>query len=208
MSKKQDDQRYDIDDPNPPDFSEGESDGDAEPRPEEEARAEFEADVNTDAAAASGGERDLDPLAALEQQHAELNDKYLRLAADYQNFQRRSQQNVAQAREQQAMSMARDLLTVLDHFDNALQVDPDKTNARDLLKGVTIVRDELLRTLAGHGIERLDAEPGEDFDPNRHEALMHQASEEHESGRVAQQLQPGYVMRGKTLRPVKVAVVQ
>jgi molecular chaperone GrpE len=200
MSDQPTDPRPDTDDS---------GDGRLEPRSEEEAQAEFEADANTNTnAAAAGSDRESDPLAALEQQHAELNDKYLRLAADYQNFQRRSQQNVAQAREQQAMSMARDLLTVLDHFDNALQVDPEKTTTQDLLKGVTIVRDELLRTLAGHGIERLDAEPGEDFDPNRHEALMHQPSEEHGSGRVAQQLQPGYVMRGKTLRPVKVAVVE
>jgi molecular chaperone GrpE len=173
-----------------------------QPPEEEQAQSELEAEANTDA-----GPED-DALAALEKQHAALNDKYLRLAADYQNFQRRSQQNVAQAREMQAMSIARDLLSVLDHFDNALAVDPEKSTASDLFKGVTIVRDELLRTLASHGIERIEAEPGEEFDPNRHEALMHQASEEHESGSVAQQLQPGYVMQGKTLRPVKVAVVQ
>ena len=173
-----------------------------QPPEEEQAQSELEAEANTDAGP------ELDALAALEKQHAALNDKYLRLAADYQNFQRRSQQNVAQAREMQAMSIARDLLSVLDHFDNALAVDPEKSTASDLFKGVTIVRDELLRTLASHGIERIEAEPGEEFDPNRHEALMHQASEEHESGSVAQQLQPGYVMQGKTLRPVKVAVVQ
>ena len=173
-----------------------------QPPEEEQAQSELEAEANTDA-----GPED-DALAALEKQHAALNDKYLRVAADYQNFQRRSQQNVAQAREMQAMSIARDLLSVLDHFDNALAVDPEKSTASDLFKGVTIVRDELLRTLASHGIERIEAEPGEEFDPNRHEALMHQASEEHESGSVAQQLQPGYVMQGKTLRPVKVAVVQ
>lgn len=173
-----------------------------QPPEEEPAQSELEADANTDDA------NELDALAALEKRHAELNDKYLRLAADYQNFQRRSQQNVTQARELQAMSIARDLLSVLDHFDNALAIDPENTSASDLFKGVTIVRDELLRTLASHGIERIEAQPGEEFDPNRHEALMHQASEEHDAGSVAQQLQPGYVMQGKTLRPVKVAVVQ
>ena len=176
----------------------------ADPQSPEQERAQAELEADADANA----DEQTDPLAALEQQHAALNDKYLRLAADYQNFQRRSQQNVTQAREQQAMSMARDLLTVLDHFDNALAIDPEKSAASDLIKGVTIVRDELLRTLASHGIERIEAEPGEEFDPNRHEALMHQASEEHEPGSVAQQLQPGYVMQGKTLRPVKVAVVE
>ena len=104
--------------------------------------------------------------------------------------------------------MARDLLTVLDHFDNALGVDPEKTSAEDLLQGVTSIRDELLRALRNHGIERLDADPGEAFDPNHHEALMRQPSDEHESGAVAQQLQPGYRFAGKTLRPVKVAVVE
>jgi len=154
-----------------------------------------------------------DPLAELQSQYDQLNDKYLRLAADYQNYQRRAQQNVVQAREQQTMSLARQILPVLDHFDQAFEHagpsdDEQEAAPSDLFKGMTIVRDELIRVLGTMGIQRLDAQPGEEFDPNRHEALMRQPSEEYDSGNVAQQLQPGYSLGDKILRPAKVIVVQ
>ena len=95
--------------------------------------------------------------------------------ADYQNFVRRAEQNVVAARQQQLLEVAKQLVTVLDHFDHALGVDPQKTSAGDLLKGVNIVRDELMRALSSFGVERLDVQAGEPFDPNKHEALMRQA---------------------------------
>ena len=147
-------------------------------------------------------------LTDLQRQRDEFESKYLRAAADLQNYVRRAEQNLAVAREQQLMSVTRDLVTVLDHFDRALEVDPEKTSAEDLLRGVTSIRDELMRILERFGVERIDAEPGEEFDPNRHEAMMRQPSEDHETNHVTMQLQPGYALGSKTLRPVKVAVAQ
>lgn len=147
-------------------------------------------------------------VTALEKERDDLNDRLLRTMADYQNFARRAEQNVAVARDQQSMDIAKQLVTVLDHFDRALEIDPEKTTTQDLLQGVVIVRDELLRTLHRFGIERVEVAPGDVFDPNRHEALMRQPSEEVETNHVTAQFQPGYMLRDKIVRPAKVAVAE
>lgn len=139
---------------------------------------------------------------------SDLESKLLRAHADYQNVIRRSHQEVSNAREHQLMAIAKDLLTVLDHFDHAVAIDPDKSSAQDVLNGVMIVRDELTRTLERYDIQRLTVEPGDEFDPNRHEALMRQPSEEHETNQVVAQLQSGYMIKDKTLRPAKVSVAE
>ncbi|QQE11353.1 nucleotide exchange factor GrpE [Planctomycetota bacterium] len=138
----------------------------------------------------------------------ELNEKYLRTAADYQNYVRRAEQNVGVVREQQIMSMARELVTVLDHFDRAVEVDKEKVTVEDLLGGVKIVKDELLRSIGKFGVERVEAEVGQEFDPNKHEAMMRQPSEDVETNHIVQQFQPGYMINDKTIRPAGVIVAQ
>jgi molecular chaperone GrpE len=142
---------------------------------------------------------------------AERDDLYGRLArvsAEYQNYARRAAQNVTDASDQQLMKIARALLTPMDHFDHALSFDPRKATAQSLLAGVQIVRDELYKTLDQFGIKRLEVKVGEDFDPVRHEAVMRTAVEGLAGGKVASQLQPGYLVGEKTLRPAKVAVAE
>lgn len=161
------------------------------------------------AAAAETVEQELkETLGIIEKERDELEDRVKRIAADYQNFVRRSEQNIASAREQQLLELARGLVTVLDHFDRALEVDPEKTPAKDLMAGVSMVRDELLRALNRFGVERMDVEKGEPFDPNRHEALMRQAVEDVETDHVTAQYQPGYTLKNKTIRPAQVGVAE
>lgn len=150
-------------------------------------------------------EKDIKDLVA---ENADLQGKLLRAAADYQNYVRRSQQNVVAAREQQTMELARELITVLDHFDNALSIDVEKATAKSVMEGLFIVRDELLKTLERHGVQRMTADKGDEFDPNRHEALMRTKAEGIDTNHVVSQLQPGYTINEKTLRPVKVSVAE
>jgi molecular chaperone GrpE len=147
-------------------------------------------------------------FAALQKERDELESRLLRVAADYQNYARRSEQNITSAREQQVIDMARRLLHVMDHFDHAVEVDPDKTSTQDLLQGVMIVRTELLQALNSFGVQRVEVQPGEPFDPNRHEALMRQESERVESDHVTMQLNPGYMLGDKVIRPARVAVAE
>lgn len=149
-----------------------------------------------------------DDLADLKTKADELEAKLLRAAADYQNVVRRSQQNVAAAREQTVMEVARDLLTVMDHFDHAVNFDADAADPRALLEGVIMVRDELMRILERHGVKRMPVSRGDEFDPNKHEAMMRHAAQGIETNQVVDQLQPGYTIGEKTLRPAKVSVAE
>ncbi len=160
---------------------------------------------------AAGGEvsgEEADPLAAAEAARDALDDKLKRMLADYQNLARRAQQNEVAARQYQLIEVAKQLVPVLDHFDNALGVDAEASSVEDLLKGVGIVRDELMRSLTGFGVVRLDVEVGEAFDPNRHEALMRQADTDIEPNHVTAQLQPGYMLNDVTIRPAKVSIAE
>lgn len=146
-------------------------------------------------------------LKRLQSERDELESRLLRVSADYQNFARRSQQNVDIAVEQKLMDIARGLVTVMDHFDRALDVD-SKSDAAGVLKGVTMVHDELLSMLNRLGIERVNVEPGAEFDPVRHEALLRQPSDKIASNHVTMQMQPGYVLGEKVIRPAQVGVAE
>jgi molecular chaperone GrpE len=203
--------------PSRPDMSEEEKQNDPDATPQDweldEAGEAIEfPDLQQPAQAEpDGGEPpagEVDPLTALQIERDEMGDKLKRMAADYQNFARRAEQNIVTARQIQLMDVFKQLVPVLDHFDHAVAVDTETTSAADLLKGVGIVRDELMRTLSSFGVQRLDVEPGEPFDPNRHEALMRQADTDIEPGHVTAQLQPGYVIDDMTIRPAKVSIAE
>ena len=157
-------------------------------------------------------------VATLQAELDDLQSRLLRLSADYQNYARRSQQNIDDAKQQQLMSLARGLLAVLDHFDRALEVDPKNAGSQGLLQGVQIVRDELHKLLEQWGIRKIAVQPGDVFNPLFHEAVMRQPAPTAESGaasepgeaapnRVAAVFQAGYTLGDKTLRPAKVSIV-
>jgi len=145
---------------------------------------------------------------ALKAQNEELEAKLLRVTADYQNYARRAQQSAADACQQQLMKLAKALLTPLDHFDHALAAETRASSNQSLLKGVEIVRDELYKVLEQFDIKRIDVNPGDEFDPVRHEAIQRVQAEGVQSGAVAQMLQAGYTLADKTLRPAKVVVAE
>lgn len=174
-----------------------------EPMPDPNAGADVEAGAEGEV------ELEVDPLDALTRERDELKDKLVRAMADYQNMARRSQQSVAQARDEAKAGLARSFITVLDTIDRALELDPEKTDARAVMQGVESIRDEVLRVLGQAGIEKIEAQPGEEFDPVCHEALMRQPAPEDAdiaSGHIVTQLQPGYRLNGKTIRAAQVAI--
>jgi molecular chaperone GrpE len=149
-----------------------------------------------------------DPLTVLQRERDDFESKYLRSAADMQNYVRRAQQNLVDAREQQVLEIARSMVTILDHFDHALEIDTNAGDAAAVLKGMQIVRDEFLSALERYGVKRLDAKRGDPFDPNRHEAVMRETIEGVEADQIATQYQPGYTLGDKILRPAKVSITQ
>ncbi len=129
-----------------------------------------------------------------------------RALADFANYQRRAADAELQAASGGAARVVRSMLGVLDHFDLALGQDAGQLSVEQLLDGVQIVRDELLKSLASQGVERIDPVAGDEFDPHSHEAVMRRPCDEVEPGTVAAVMQPGYVMGDLVLRPAKVIV--
>lgn len=168
---------------------------------------QYEGEEAIEHAEREAGSEEQGVLERLQAERDELESRLLRVSADYQNFARRAQQNVDTAVEQKLMDIARGLVTVMDHFDRALSVETSG-EAAGVLEGVTMVHNELLSMLNRFGIERLDVAPGSEFDPVKHEALMRQPSDEFESNHITMQMQPGYVLGDKVIRPAQVGVAE
>ncbi|MEA2734428.1 MAG: molecular chaperone GrpE [Humisphaera sp.] len=134
-----------------------------------------------------------------------LYEKLARAQADFQNSRKRLQAESDQRAQYANASLIKSLLPVIDSFERALAQDPDKTDARTLLKGMQIVHDQWLNVLRQQQVQEIAPQPGEPFDPTRHEAIMQQPSQ-HPDGTVVQTLQKGYALHDRTLRPAQVSV--
>ena len=122
---------------------------------------------------------------------ADLKAKVIRWQADFSNLQRRSALEVLAAKQNADADFAKAMLQVLDHFDMALSVDPEKVDTKTLLQGVKITYEELKKVLQNRGIESYDP-TGKPFDPHQHEAIAQDTSGSHPANTVAQTFQPGY----------------
>ena len=142
---------------------------------------------------------------------AEMKGKLLRALADMENLRKRTEREVADARQYGIASFARDILGVADNFRRALDaVGPELRAGADaavtsLIEGVELTERELLKTLEKNGIRKI--EPlGEKFDPNLHQAMYEVPDPSVPTGSVVQVIQPGYVIGERILRPAMVAV--
>jgi molecular chaperone GrpE len=149
----------------------------------------------------------------LEQDLAEANSRALRAMADFQNYQKRSMMNESIAKASGVAGVVTGVVTVLDHFDLALQQDMTKVTAEQLIGGVKVIREELIRVLQLHGVGIVNPKPGDDFVPGIHEAIMQQQAEGIAPGKVVATFQAGYTLAGgaagggeRVLRPAKVSV--
>jgi molecular chaperone GrpE len=135
-------------------------------------------------------------------------DEYLALAqrtqADFENFRKRAARDAAAAADRGMEKLARELLPALDHLELALQA-AESHDEGDWTKGIRSIQGELLGALARVGITPFSPQ-GEPFDPNEHEAMAQQPSDEIEAGHVMQVYQQGYRLNGQVLRPARVVV--
>ena len=167
-----------------------------------------ETGAETPAAEASAEQKLQTRVAALEAQVSDLQHKIILGLADYQNLARRSRISEQQARDGQTRTIAQSLAGVLDHFDQALKVDPATASASDVLAGVSMVHGELIKVLAAFGVDRIDAKPGDTFDANLHQALMKMKVDGVKEGAIAACFQPGYRLGDMVIRAAQVAVAE
>lgn len=144
-------------------------------------------------------------IAELEIKLQEEENRFLRLRADFDNMRRRSQLDREAAEKYRAQKLLTDLLPVLDNLERALQVEVSSDDAVSLYKGIEMVYRTFIEATKQEGLEMIPAE-GKSFDPNVHQAVMQEADAEQESGIVLRELQKGYKLKDRVLRPSMVSV--
>lgn len=145
-------------------------------------------------------------LEALQIALQDTHERYLRTLAEFQNYQRRALQNEQVAKREGMKSVSNTIVNVIDHFDLALNQDTSKVSAEQIVSGVRIIRDELMRSLAQHGVAVIFPAKNDLFEPGKHAAVMHQIADGVEPNHVVMCMAAGYMFQDQVLRPAKVSV--
>jgi len=152
-----------------------------------------------------------DALALLREDLDKAQQDILYARAETQNVRRRMEKDVADARAYAATGFARDVLSVADNLSRAVEVVPaelrEDAKFKGLVQGIEATQRELEKVFAQHGISRIAA-MGLPLDPNQHQAMLEIPSDNVEPGTVVQEMQPGYMIRDRLLRPAMVAVAR
>jgi len=147
-----------------------------------------------------------DPVEVLQAERDDLFARLQRTAADYANYQKRVRREMAEARNFANTGLITQLLSVLDDMERALEAAADNHGQDDpLFKGMQLVHDKAMEVLGGFGLEIIEA-LGRPFDPEAHSAMLQQPTEAHPPQTVVQELQRGYTLKGRTIRPAAVVV--
>lgn len=144
-------------------------------------------------------------LEQLKQKANEEEEKYLRLYAEFENYKRRMTQEASITRDYQAQRVLTDVLPALDNMDRALKQEGESEDFLTFKKGVDMVYNDLLKSLKDNGLEEIESY-NQPFDPNVHQAVMQDNNPDFESGVVTEELQRGYKLKDRVLRPAMVKV--
>lgn len=147
----------------------------------------------------------IDEVESLKQQVEELQDQLLRNAAELENFKRRMNEERAREIKYRAQSIITNIIPAIDNFERALASTVEDENTKNFLTGFKMIHAQLLEALKQEGVEVIAAE-GVSFDPLVHQAVMQETVEGVESGMVLQELQKGYKLKDRVIRPSMVKV--
>jgi molecular chaperone GrpE len=145
-------------------------------------------------------------LADLRRDRDDLYDRLLRKTAEFDNYRRRIERERREQADQAVIDLLQDVLLVVDDFDRALTADSG-AEAGSYRKGVELIHTELNDLLRKYKVTPFEA-VGADFDPNVHQAVVHETSPEHREGEVIGELRRGYMMGDRLLRPAMVKVAK
>lgn len=140
----------------------------------------------------------------LKQEKDEVYGRFLRLQAEFDNFKKRTQKQKEADRKYKSQDLVNDLLPAVDNFERALQVESSEENA-GLVEGITMVYRQLKDALKSAGVEEIET-TGKEFDPNLHHAVMQIEDDELEANTVVEELQKGYMLKDRVIRPAMVKV--
>lgn len=171
-------------------------------------RLDVEEESSADSAGATADETSGSEGGGSREELDQLQDRYLRLAAEFDNYRKRTERERLGSRDRVQGEVVEALLEPLDDLSRVADYEVDKTTVESLLEGVQMVERKLLRVLTGLGLEPLDAK-GKPFDPELHEALMTAPTDDGaQDDTVGEVFQSGYRFRGALIRPARVQVLK
>ena len=138
-----------------------------------------------------------------EKEAAANHDKYLRSVAEMDNYKKRAAKEKADIIKYGKEELVKDILPFMDSLDRALEHDTGDIQA--FKDGVALIQDQILCCLKKHGVEKIET-AGAYFDPNFHEALMQVKSDQHKDNKIVSEMQKGYLLNGRLIRPSRVCV--
>lgn len=141
----------------------------------------------------------------LKQEAEEWKNRSLRAQADLDNVRRRAKEEKEKAAKYRAQDLIESLLPVLDNFERAISATPETEEASSLLEGVNMVYTQFFEAVQKEGLEVIETE-GKTFDPHQHQAVMQVEEEGFESNQIVEELQKGYKLKDKVIRPAMVKV--
>jgi len=146
------------------------------------------------------------PADALQRERDDLYDRLLRKTAEFDNYRKRIERSRREQADEAVVGLINEILNVVDDFDIALTVDAGEGGAA-YRKGIELIHAKLKDLLAKYGVKPIKA-LGADFDPNLHQAVIHEESPEHREGEVIDELRKGYMIGDRLLRPSMVKVAK
>ena len=152
-----------------------------------------------------GAREEEDPLIVANREAEAHKDRWMRLAAEFDNYKKRTSREMQSLIESANVALIRDLLPTVDSVSRALDHADEDDGSESFQTGVRMIMTDFSKVLEGRGVSEIDA-LGQPFDPNDHEALMQAPSEEYEAGIVANVIEKGYRLGSKVLRHAKVVV--
>ena len=162
-------------------------------------------DGGSEAAADQAGADTSPELQTLKEDRDNLYDRLLRKQAEFENYRKRMEREKADYVQFASSELIRELLSALDSFELALRNAAKDAGGGELLRGFELIYKQLQDTLARFGLKPIEAK-GQKFDPNFHQAVSTQATNEVEENTVIDEMRRGYLLHGRLLRPVMVSV--
>jgi len=144
-------------------------------------------------------------LAAKTDEVKNLNDRYLRLAAEFENYKRLAQKDQREHAKFANETLLKELLPIVDNLQRAVNFSKSATGCDQLIEGVQLTLKQFLETLSKFGVKQVTS-VGEQFDPSRHQAVATVASADHPEHTIIQEHQPGYLLHDRILRASMVSV--
>ena len=175
---------------------------DTEVKVDTEAEVKAEAEAQTEDAEEKADNNS--EVEALKAKAAETEDKLLRLRADFENFRRRTRQEKEDLGNSVEAEFVKNLLPLIDNFERAMAADT--TDVETFKKGMIMIQKQLMDALKNKGLEPIEAKDAK-FDPNFHQAVMRVENPDLEDDTIAMEMQKGYMVKGKVIRPAMVQVV-